>query len=378
QETHLLQHYTHVVSRSLSVVPDSINAFISLFVPMALSQPALRSALLGLSATHLKRIHSSFSVAAVEYQNRALHQANQLLKLGTDEAAMEGLAAVLFLCLQEVCEGRSRKWPLHLEAAVTIINNRGGPSAFPEEVKFLIETVAYFDAIATLSFSKSAFLDQQFYLPPVSSSTTELPAHALFGTSHALFAIIADISQLAQVAHIRYTSPLAAQTFLRMASELELQLQEWTPSPCTPVESHPELEGKVTAAGVMLQWAALMRLHLIVSDGGVEDLSHPLVRVAVSNILTALETIPEGDLVESMLIFPVFAAGFAAVGEEREKVDRRFAVMERSIGFGNVFDAREAVRSHWKRMERGEYRRWEGAICGGVGKQEGEGVLIMS
>jgi len=40
-EQHLLQHYTHVVSRSLSVVPDEINAFINLFVPMSLQQPAI-------------------------------------------------------------------------------------------------------------------------------------------------------------------------------------------------------------------------------------------------------------------------------------------------------------------------------------------------
>jgi len=124
------------------VVPDEINSFISLFVPMAIQQPAMRNALLGLSATHLKRIHSSFDVAAVEYQNKAMKQANQLLRMGSNDAAMEGLAAVLFLCLQEVCEGKSRKWPLHLEAAVTIINSRGGPSAYPDSVKFLIECTA--------------------------------------------------------------------------------------------------------------------------------------------------------------------------------------------------------------------------------------------
>jgi hypothetical protein len=233
--------------------------------------------------------------------------------------------------------------------------------------------VAYFDAIATLSFSKSAFLDQQFYVP--SSPHAKLPAHALFGTAHALFAIIADISQLAQVRHIRYSSALADHNFQTMASELELQLQEWTPAPCSSFTSDPFLEQKVTAAGIMLQWAALMRLHLIVSDS--YDITHPKVRVAVSNILAALDTIPNGDLVESMLIFPVFAAGFGAMlQEEREKVDARFEVMERSIGFGNVFDAHEAVRAHWARMDGGMWpgreASWE-EVIGGVG-----GTLIMS
>jgi len=140
-----------------------------------------------------------------------------------------------------------------------------------------------------------------------------------------------------------------------MAAELELQLQEWTPLPCSSHTSDPHLEGKIIAAGIMLQWAALMRLHLIVSPDPV-DVRHPKVRVAVQNILAALETIPPGDLVENMLIFPVFAAGFgAANAEERRVVDERFEVMEWSIGFGNVFDAHEAVRLHWARTDAGEY-----------------------
>jgi hypothetical protein len=160
-----------------------------------------------------------------------------------------------------------------------------------------------------------------------------------------------------------------------MAAELELQLQEWTPAPCGSFTSDPFLEQKVTAAGIMLQWAALMRLHLIVSDS--YDITHPKVRVAVSNILAALDTIPNGDLVESMLIFPVFAAGFGAMlQEERDKVDARFEIMERSIGFGNVFDAHEAVRVHWARMDSGVYSgrdvSWE-EVIGSAG-----GTLIMS
>lgn len=190
-----------------------------------------------------------------------------------------------------------------------------------------------------------------------------------------LFAIIADISQLAQVRHIRYHSAATSRNFHTLASTLELQLQSWTPARCSSVTRDPHLERKITAAGVMLQWAALMRLHLVAAD--VADVKHPKVRVAVRNILAALETIPPGDLVESMLIFPVFAAGFGALGAaERDIVDSRFEVMERSIGFGNVFDAHEAVRVHWARMDAGEYVgrevSWE-EVVGSAG-----GSLIMS
>jgi len=335
---------------------------------MAIEQPAMRNALLALSATHLKRLHDSFEFVAVEYQNRALNQANELLQLGTPDASTQGLASILFLCMQEICEGNSKKWPLHLEAAVTIINNKGGPTAFPSSVNFLIEAVAYFDSIATLSFSKSAFLDQQFYVPR--NPELALPAHALFGTAHTLFSIIADISQLAQVESIRYTSSAAERNFRAMAAELELQLQEWTPSDCSSVTNDGALAQKVTAAGIMLQWAALIRLHQIVEG---YDINHPKVRAGVYNILTVLETIPEGDLVESMLIFPMCMAGIGAVTvAERATIRRRFTIMGVTIGFGNVFEAHALVEGIWGRMEVGENIKWEQVV-----DEEG-GTLIMS
>lgn len=224
----------------------------------------------------------------------------------------------------------------------------------PQDLPFLtlnsLPAVAYLDSVATLSLTKSAFLDQQFYLPP--SPSTPLDAHALFGTSHALFAIIADISQLSQISSIRYSSPTSENSFRQMASELELQLQTWAPVVCTSYTSDPDLNYKVTAAGLMLQWAALMRLHLIVEAEDPRGIMHPKVRTAVRNILAALEAIPKGDLVESMLVFPMFAAGFGAVTrEERETVRERFKVMEKSIGFGNVFDAHELVEMKWREEE---------------------------
>lgn len=83
-------------------MPDEINAFINLFVPMAMQQPAMRNALLGLSATHLKRYHLSYERLAIEYNEKAFGQAQELIEYGNSNSALEGLAAVLFLCLQEV------------------------------------------------------------------------------------------------------------------------------------------------------------------------------------------------------------------------------------------------------------------------------------
>lgn len=230
------------------------------------------------------------------------------------------------------------------------------------------------DSVATLSLTKSAFLDQQFYLPM--SPTSPLPAHPLFGTSHALFSIIADISQLSQISHIRYHSAEADANFRTVAAELELQLQTWSPVACSSQTSDPDLQYKVTAAGIMLQWAALMRLHLIVEAADPRGIHHPKVRTAVRNILVALSAIPRGDLVESMLVFPMFAAGYGAVTDEEKRVVReRFKVMERSIGFGNVFDAHELVEMKWRWAQ--EEPGIDGSLTWEQLVREGEQTLLM-
>lgn len=103
-ESNLLQHYACVVSRSLSVVPDEINPFLSLFMPMAFEHTAMRYALLGLSASHLRRHHPEYETVMTRYLALAMERTRVLLSEAetSDEAAIEGLATILVLCLHEV------------------------------------------------------------------------------------------------------------------------------------------------------------------------------------------------------------------------------------------------------------------------------------
>lgn len=201
----------------LSVVPSRSSPFTNLFVPMVVTQIVMRKALLCPSASHLRRKHHSFEKEMVQYRDESFAAAVQLVRShhphphlhhdhhnhshGHDpsyhERLTERLAAILLLCIQEVCEGRSVRWPQHLAAAVNIIHLRGEPSAFPPELSFLIEATAYFDLIATLSFSRAPLLDPVCYLPQEEKSTSTkagakgLREHALFGTAHELIVNIA-------------------------------------------------------------------------------------------------------------------------------------------------------------------------------------------
>jgi len=101
-ERHLLNHFLQSVARSLVMVRDEENLFLSEIVPMALESPSVRHALAALSACHLARIYPDFERDLFLHRSRAL----QALKaeLQEHESRIWALGATLLLCLTEVCK----------------------------------------------------------------------------------------------------------------------------------------------------------------------------------------------------------------------------------------------------------------------------------
>ncbi|KAJ6263152.1 Transcriptional activator [Drechslerella dactyloides] len=373
EESTLLQHYACVVSRSLSVVPDEINPFLSLFMPMAFEHSAMRYALLGLSASHLRRHHPEFETVMTKYLALAMERTRVLIAEAetSDEAAVEGLATILVLCLHEICEGKSRKWALHMRAACSLINSRRRGKPFPPAVRFLLESTAYFDSMATLSFSKPAMLEEAVYpegfedtsnepMPMICAPRSPVP-HALFGTASELFAIINEIAVLAQQRSSN-GADFNRDMFFAKAMAIDARLMNWRPKPCVNTVSDPFLCEKMTAASDALKWAAIVRLHQLVYGC---DKTHIKVQAGVHHIIAAVSKIPVGDLSESILVFPMLMAGIgAATAEDRLAVRKRMMLMGASIGFGNVFEAHELVEKVWRMEEEEAMRAGPGAFKG--------------
>ena len=101
-ERHLLNHFLQFVARSMVMVGDEDNPFLSVIVPMVFENDAVRNALAALSATHLSKVYPDFD------RNHLLHRSMALraLKAQLDDpkAIHWALAATLLLCLSEVCE----------------------------------------------------------------------------------------------------------------------------------------------------------------------------------------------------------------------------------------------------------------------------------
>ncbi|KAF3933517.1 hypothetical protein ABW20_dc0104655 [Dactylellina cionopaga] len=397
EESTLLQHYACVVSRSLSVVPDEINPFLSLFMPMAFKHHAMRFALLGLSASHLRRHHPEFETVMTKYLALAMERTRVLICEAetSDEAAVEGLATILVLCLHEICEGKSRKWALHMRAACSLINSRQRSKPFPPAVRFLLESVAYFDSMATLSFSKPAMLEDALYpegfeetkeeimpmpmpMPMICAPRNPVP-HALFGTASELFSIINEIAILAQQRTQFSAAEFSRETFLAKAMAIDARLMDWRPKPCVNTITDAFLCEKMSAASEAIRWAAIMRLHQLIYG---YDKTHMKVQTGVKNIILNVSKIPIGDLSESILVFPMLMAGIgAATAEDKYAVRNRMVMMGANIGFGNVFEAHELVEKVWKMEEDAEMRAGPGVVKGVpwevIMKENGQ-TLIMS
>jgi len=136
---------------------------------------------------------------------------------------------------------------------------------------------------------------------------------------------------------------------LSTAENIEKSLQTWPP-PNHEAENTALRE--VTALAIATKWAALMRLHQVVSGYNV---THPKVKAAVTNILSAVSIIRPGSKTEAHILFPLFMAGVgSAMKSDRLTVEYRLRLMETIIGFGNINGAHRALNAIWQRMNAGE------------------------
>lgn len=278
-----------------------------------------------------------------------------------------------------------------MKAACSLINSRRRGRSFPPAVRFLLESTAYFDSIATLSFSRPAMLESSIFpegfdevkpeemrLPQLCVPRTPVP-HALFGTASELFSIINEIAVLAQQRSQYTLSEFTRDAFLADALALEVKLLNWAPTPCVNTTSDPFLCGKLTAASEAIRWAAVMRLHQLVYG---YDKTHQKIQTAVANIIACVSRIPVGDLSESILVFPMLMAGIgASTPEDKFAVRERMSLMGANIGFGNVYEAHELVEKVWRMEQEAEMRAGPGVVKGvpwEVMMKENGQTLIMS
>jgi len=119
-----------------------------------------------------------------------------------------------------------------------------------------------------------------------------------------------------------------------------------------PVSTLTDNNEDVLHATLAFEYAIRLRLHQIVEG---YELTDPKVGKYVDGILECIQQIRYGSPLESCILFPlVMAGGSCWKLEHRVIVQDRLLVMERTCGFGYIYNARDLVERVWSRRDQSE------------------------
>ncbi|KAL3479794.1 fungal-specific transcription factor domain-containing protein [Aspergillus californicus] len=344
-ERHIYNHFLHVFSRALVVVKDDENPFLRFLVPMAFTHASIRHAIIALSASHLAKAYPEFQLDALKHQSRALRGLK--VALGQEECSSDcALATTLILCLLEICQGSSKRWLCHLQGARAIVTNLALNLARSETTRFLCRLFQFIDSTASITLGTSRLL-----LPFDSADESIIEVaptiNPLYGLAQSCYGFLDRINTLVNDrSSILAERGLSAWT--HAIAEIEVQLKQRNPLKENMDVDHQEA---IAAAGA-LQWATLLFLYQKTEGSNA---SPPKLQEAIDMIISTISMIKPGSKMESRLLFPLFMAGVSSTQKgDRLNIEYRLSVMERTIGFGNIFTAHKLLDMVWPRKNSGD------------------------
>jgi len=309
----------------------------------------------------------------------ALSSLNEIICGKVTGTPEETLGTVLLLCMIEICDGKSTKWSWHISAAQTIIRSKSKTKSSSTTWKFLLAMFGYVDSVITISKCQPPLISLKELAEDggisdanhnSASRMNEAPykSHneALFGVAQPLFDMIGKISALANRRKDR-VDEISEIWFLQSATAIEKGLREWEPDSGARFDevsasaAERRSNNDIANAAQAIKWASILRLHQVVHGYMASD---HCVAECTSHILTYISMVRFGSSAESILIFPlVMAAAGCGDDEQRIMVNERWLVMERTIGFDNIYQAREMVDAVWRAVDEG---RKDGSNNGGL------------
>lgn len=259
----------------------------------------------------------------------------------------------------EICDGNSTKWSWHISAAQSIIRSEKRlHHSTTSTWRFLIAVFGYVDSVITISNCQAPLMTLEELAQDENPAGSSAPSpevrpctlynEALFGFSLPLFDSIAKISDLANRRKDRIDD-ISELWFRQSAIRIENDLREWEPD--VGDQAMDRNSRDLVHAAYAIKWASILRLHQVVEGYNRSDLC---VSECTSQILDHISEIRFGSPAEHILIFPlVMAASGCQDEEQRITVRERWMVMERTLGFDNIFHAREMVEAVWKTKDQG-------------------------
>lgn len=355
----LLNHYSTIVSSILSRRASTDNPYNGYLLPMAQSNDLVLHCILALSANHWRKLQPDMGDRGLLHKSKATQALAGLLQHVDKTSADIALVSSLLLCMTELFDGTSEGWKLHLKGAkrllITLRKQQG--DMMTGHYKFLLRLARFLDSAATTSTCRPPLMGDEAAEAQALDSWSATPDEedsAVYGIPKELFHLVDRVNTLAELRSTRVDQASEA-AFRRHAAEIEHRINNWSyeyggisraVSTLTPTNED------VFHATVAFECAIRLRLHQIVEG---YELTDPKVGKYVDGILECVQKIRYGSPLESCILFPlVMAGGSCWKMEHRVIIQDRLLVMERTCGFGYIYNARDLVERVWSRRDQSE------------------------
>ncbi|KAG6024099.1 hypothetical protein E4U41_001858 [Claviceps citrina] len=360
QDKALLNHYSTIVSSILSRRASTENPYNGYLLPMAQSNDLVLHCILALSANHWRKLQPDLGGRGLVHKSKATQALARLLPHVDKTSADIALVSSLLLCMTELFDGTSEGWKLHLKGAkrllVTLRKQQG--DVMTGHYKFLLRLARFLDTAATTSTCRPPLMgDEAAEAQALDrwSATADEDDLAVYGIPKELFHLVDRVNTLAELRSTRVDQASEA-AFRRHAAEIEYRIDNWSceygaMSGAAFMLSAAN-DDDVLHATLAFEYAIRLRLHQIVEG---YELTDPKVEKYVDGILECVQKIRYGSPLESCILFPlVMAGGSCSKLEHRVVIQDRLLVMERTCGFGYIYNARDLVERVWSRRDQSQ------------------------
>lgn len=359
QDKALLNHYSTIVSSILSRRASSTNPYNNYLLPMAQGNDLVLHCILALSANHWRKLQPDMGDRGLLHKSKATQSLARLLPHVDRTSADIALVSSLLLCMTELFDGTSEGWKLHLKGAkrllMTLRKQQG--DMMTGHYKFLLRLARFLDSAATTSTCRPPLIGEEEAEAAALDRMTAMPDEedsAVYGIPKELFHLVDRVNTLADLRSTRVDRASEA-AFRDHAKEIEGRINHWSyeyGGMSRAVWSLTPANDDVLHATMAFEYAIRLRLHQIVEG---YDLGDPKVGQFVDGILECVQKIRYGSPLETCLLYPlVMAGGSCWKLEHRVIIQDRLLIMERTCGFGYIYNARDLVERVWAKRDQVE------------------------
>ncbi|KAJ4254001.1 hypothetical protein NW762_010404 [Fusarium torreyae] len=323
-----------------------------------MESPALAEALIAYASGHMSSIDQSYTTLSLTARSKALNELSMTIgrRAQTTAVTETTLSACLILLTSEVCLGSHQSWYNHLVGSkhlITCAQGQRDPAdgsivhgaqalRLTSEGRWILRNFAYHDIIGSVTLGTQPLLSPDYLRDITHEFDTYL------GVASQLLVFLAETTSLSHNPADIETKSSPPRNYL----SIEHEIKSWK----CPVGTSSALQAVAYAyrGAVLIHLYRKMRQHL-----GADNTSWPAyetslgaleekIQATVTSAVESISHVPENDISESSLLFPLFIVGGEVTQyDQMELIRTRLESSYKKRRFRNISRALEVLEELW-------------------------------